>query len=265
MSVNQGAGAKRQAEEAEERAAAAIADSALPRHVAIIMDGNGRWAKERGLPRLAGHREGTKNLRRVVRAFAERKIPWVTLYAFSTENWSRPPEEVRGLWQLLGQVIRTETEDLHKQGVRLVHIGRSDRLAPRLRQEINRAVALTRENRRLTLCVALDYGGRAEIVEAVRRIVASGTAAEQVDEAMLSQAMFTAGMPDPDLVVRTAGEMRLSNFLLWQAAYAEYYATPVCWPDFNEPEIDRALAAYAQRRRRFGGVDGAKGGGASRG
>lgn len=261
MSVTQGAGAKRQAEEP----AAAIADAARPRHVAIIMDGNGRWAKERGLPRLAGHREGTKNLRRVVRAFAEREIAWVTLYAFSTENWSRPPDEVRGLWQLLGLVIRTETADLHKQGVRLVHIGRSDRLAPRLRQEIERAVALTRENRRLTLCVALDYGGRAEIVEAVRRIVASGAASEQVDEAMLSQAMFTAGMPDPDLVIRTAGEMRLSNFLLWQAAYAEYYSTPVCWPDFNEAEIDRALAAYAGRRRRFGGLHAAEGDGAGRG
>ena len=230
------------------------AGPSLPRHVAIIMDGNGRWAKARGRPRLDGHRAGTDNLRRVLKAFTARGVEYLTIYAFSTENWSRPETEVTGLWQLLRLVIRRERDDLHRNGVRLLHVGRRDRLSAELLREIDDAVALTRDNRRITLAVALDYGGRAEIVEAMRRLTRAGVPPEEITEDAIARHLYTASLPDPDLVVRTAGEMRLSNFLVWQAAYAEYYSTPACWPDFDEAEIDRALAAYAGRVRKFGGV-----------
>lgn len=221
-------------------------------HVAIIMDGNGRWARQRGLPRLAGHRAGMENIRRVLRACADYGIPVLTIYAFSTENWGRPRDEVRGLLRLLERGIDREAAELHRNGVRIRHVGRLDGLPVRLQERIAHAVELTSGNTRLTLNVALNYGGRAEIVQAVRRIVAESYAPEQVDEALLARYLYTAGLPDPDLIIRTGDEMRLSNFLIWQAAYAEYYATPAFWPDFDREELRRALIAFTARDRRFG-------------
>ncbi len=226
----------------------------LPRHVAIIMDGNGRWALARGLPRLAGHRAGTENLRRIIRTTVEFGIPYLTLYAFSTENWGRPPEEVQGLMRILEDVIDRELDELHREGVQLRHIGRLERLDPRLQQKVIQAVEKTRNNNRLVLCVALNYGGRDEIVCAIQRIIRDGIPAEEVTAELVSQYLFTAGVPDPDLVIRTSGELRVSNFLIWQAAYAEWYVTPVYWPDFDKEEFRRAIEAYAQRDRRFGGL-----------
>ncbi len=228
--------------------------AALPTHVAIIMDGNGRWAEARGLPRQAGHRAGTENIRRIIETFGQWGVPYLTLYAFSTENWTRPRTEVNTLMRLIGRVVNREIKALHKQGVRLVHLGRLDRLSPQIRKKIEDAIELTRDNQRMTVCVAFDYGGRAEIVEAVRRILADGVPPERIDEALFASYLYTAGLPDPDLVIRTAGEVRMSNFLLWQSAYAEYYATPTYWPDFGPEEIQRALETYSRRRRRFGGV-----------
>jgi undecaprenyl diphosphate synthase len=229
-------------------------DGRLPAHVAIIMDGNGRWAKERGLSRQAGHRAGTENIRRIINYLGERGVSYLTLYAFSTENWARPRPEVRALMQLVARVIKREIRELHERGVRLVHLGRLDNLAPSLRRQVLDAIDLTKGNTAMTVAVAFDYGGRAEIVDAVRRIVTDGLSAAQVDEETISSYLYTAGMPDPDLVVRTAGEMRLSNFLIWQAAYAEYYSTPTYWPDFGPEELETALQEYAQRERRFGGL-----------
>lgn len=226
----------------------------LPTHVAIIMDGNGRWAEERGLPRQAGHRAGTENIRRIIETFGEWGVRYLTLFAFSTENWTRPRTEVNILMRLVGRVVNREIKALHKQGVRLVHLGRLDRLPPQIRKQVEDAIELTKDNQRMTVCVAFDYGGRAEILEAVRRILADGVPPERIDEAVFSSYLYTAGLPDPDLIIRTAGEVRMSNFLLWQSAYAEYYATPTYWPDFGPEEIQRALEAYSQRQRRFGGV-----------
>ena len=228
--------------------------SNAPRHVAIIMDGNGRWARARGLPRLAGHRAGTENLRPVLEASVELGIEILTIWAFSTENWRRPETEVRGLLGILQRMIRRELKELHKQGVRLCHIGRLDRLPPALQKQVLEAIELTRENDRIILNVAFDYGGRAEIVQAVRRIVEAGIPADQVDEALLSSYMYTAGQPDPDLIIRTSGEMRTSGFMLWQSAYTEYYVTETFWPDFGREELSRALLAFGQRDRRFGGI-----------
>ncbi|MCS7207860.1 MAG: isoprenyl transferase [Dehalococcoidia bacterium] len=226
----------------------------IPRHVAIIMDGNGRWATQRNLPRLEGHRAGTENVRRVVQAFADRGVRYLTLYAFSTENWSRPKEEVQGLLDLLEATIQREGKALHKEKVRIRHLGRLDRLPPSLQQAIREVLALTAHNDGFTLSVALDYGGRDEIVSAVRRIVQDGIPPEQVDEVLFARYLYTADLPDPDLIIRTAAEQRLSNFLLWQAAYSEFYFTPTLWPDFNEEEVARALEAYAHRQRRYGGL-----------
>lgn len=224
----------------------------IPRHVGIIMDGNGRWARQRGLPRLAGHRAGTENIRRVLRACSDYGIAVLTIYAFSTENWGRPPDEVRGLLALLERSIDREAAQLHRNGVRIRHLGRREGLPARLTNRIDAAVDLTRDDTRLTLNVALNYGGRAEIVDAVRRIVAEGHPVDQVDEALLAGYLYQPDLPDPDLIIRTAGEMRLSNFLVWQAAYAEYYSTPVYWPDFDREELRRALVAFSARDRRFG-------------
>lgn len=226
----------------------------VPRHVAIIMDGNGRWAKARGLPRLAGHRAGTENIRPILEASVEFGIEILTIWAFSTENWRRPEEEVKGLLRILQEMIRRELQELHKQGVKLRHIGRLDRLPKRLQKQVRDAIELTKNNRRITLNVAFDYGGRAEIVQAVQRIIRDGIPAEQVDEALISNYLYTAGQPDPDLIIRTSGEMRTSGFMMWQSAYAEYYITPVYWPDFNREELYKALVAYSQRDRRFGGI-----------
>lgn len=226
----------------------------VPRHVAIIMDGNGRWAAARGLSRQAGHRAGTENIRHIIQAFGERGVEVLTLYAFSTENWTRPRREVSALLRLIGRVINREIKELHKNGVRLVHIGRLDPLDGQLRKRIEQAIDLTKDNHRMTVAVAFNYGGRAEILDAVQRIVRDGVPAETINERVLQSYLYTAQLPDPDLVIRTAGEVRLSNFLLWQSAYAEFYATQTYWPDFDEHEIDRALVAYTQRVRRFGGT-----------
>ncbi len=223
-----------------------------PRHIAIIMDGNGRWAQRRGLPRLAGHRAGVQNIRRVVEACAESGIETLTIYAFSTENWGRPEDEVKGLMNLLGEALARETQTLHEKGVRLRHLGEISDLSPDLAQRIRDALALTANNTTITLNVAFNYGGRAEIVHAVQGIVAAGLAPSEVDEARFADYLYTAGQSDPDLVVRTGGEMRLSNFLIWQSAYAEYYSTEVFWPDFDQEELRKAIAAYNQRQRRFG-------------
>lgn len=225
-----------------------------PRHVAIIMDGNGRWAQARGLPRTAGHRAGTENLRQVIQATVEFGVPMLTIYAFSTENWKRPAAEVRALMQLVRRVLDAELANLHENGVRLKHIGRIEGLQDDLVARIREAEALTAQNTRLNLNIALNYGGRAELVDAVKRIVAEGLPPEAIDEQTLSDHLYTAGLPDPDLVIRTAGEMRLSNFLIWQAAYAEYYSTPVYWPDFGREALYAALVAYQERDRRFGRV-----------
>ena len=226
----------------------------IPYHVGIIMDGNGRWARERGLPRVAGHKAGTDNLRRVLRACADFGIKVLTVYAFSTENWGRPPDEVAGLMTILGQAIRRETQDLHANNVRILHSGRLEGVAPRLAQQIQDAVALTVNNTKITLNVAFNYGGRAEIVDAIKHIVRDGLQPEEVTENLISDYLYNAGLPDPDLIIRTGGEWRLSNFLIWQAAYAEYYATPTFWPDFDEAELAAALIEYSSRERRFGKV-----------
>ena len=226
----------------------------VPQHVAIIMDGNGRWAQARGLPRLKGHQAGTENLRPVLRASAEFGIQILTVWAFSTENWKRPPAEVRGLLRLLQQEIKRELGELHAEGVRICHLGRLDRIPTSLSRQILDAVALTRNNTRITLNVAFDYGGRAEIVQAVQRIIRDGIPAEAVDETFLSDYLYTAGQPDPDLIIRTSGEMRTSGFMLWQAAYSEYYVTNTLWPDFGRDELYEALLAYDRRDRRFGGI-----------
>jgi len=227
----------------------------IPTHVGIIMDGNGRWAAERGLPRLAGHRAGTENLRRTLEASVEFGIKILTIYAFSTENWQRPDSEVQGLLGILEQMLKREVKNLHRNGVRLRHLGRTEGLSPGLQEEIGKAIDLTRDNTRITLNVAFNYGGRTEIVDACRRLLADKVDPTQVDEALLSSYLYTAGQPDPDLIIRTAGEMRLSNFLVWQAAYAEYYCTPTYWPNFDKEELRKALLAYGQRKRRFGGLN----------
>jgi undecaprenyl diphosphate synthase len=226
----------------------------VPHHLGIIMDGNGRWARARGLPRVAGHRAGTENIRPVLRAATELGIGVLTIYAFSTENWSRPLEEVTGLMTILGEVIQRETPSLHANGVRIRHSGRLEGINARLQQQIQSAVELTGANRRITLNVAFNYGGRAEIVDAVRHIISDGHAAAAIDEQLISRYLYVADLPDVDLIVRTGGEYRLSNFLLWQSAYAEYYATDTYWPDFDEAELVKALEVYSQRERRFGGV-----------
>ncbi len=226
----------------------------IPRHIAIIMDGNGRWALQRGLPRLAGHKAGTENLRRIIRATVEFGIQYLTIYAFSTENWGRPPEEVRGLMGIVQDVIDRELNELNKEGVQLRHIGRLERLDPRLREKVLKAIELTKNNDRLILIVAFSYGGRDEIVWAIQRMMKDGVPAENVNDEMVSRYLYTAGVPDPDLVIRTSGELRISNFLIWQAAYSEWYFTPTYWPDFNKDEYRLALEAFAHRERRYGKV-----------
>jgi len=225
-----------------------------PTHVAIIMDGNGRWALSRGLPRLAGHRAGTENLRRIIRACVEFGIKYLTIYAFSTENWGRPREEVDGLMHILEDVIDKELAELNKEGVQLRHIGRLERLDPKLQEKVLEAIELTKNNDRLILNVAFNYGGRDEIICAIQRIIQDGIKPEAVNSDMVSQYLFTAGVPDPDLIIRTSGELRVSNFLIWQGAYSEWYVTSVYWPDFNKDEFRKALDTYAKRDRRYGGL-----------
>jgi undecaprenyl diphosphate synthase len=226
----------------------------LPRHVAIILDGNGRWAEQRGLPRLDGHRAGVKNVRPIIKRFKEHGIPYVTLYAFSTENWNRPTEEVNGLLGILENIISKEARELHKNGVRILHIGRAEGISPKLKRSIALGIKLTANNTDMTLVFAFNYGGRAEIIDAARGFINGGKPASSLDEKTFSSYLYTAGLPDVDLVIRTGGEIRTSNFLIWQTAYAEYYFTPVLWPDFNETELDKALEAFSLRQRRFGGL-----------
>jgi len=228
--------------------------SPLPKHVAIIMDGNGRWAKQRGLPRLAGHQAGTNNVRRIVESFHNYGVKYLTLYAFSTENWRRPGEEVNGLLHILAGMIDRETKALHEKNVRLFHLGRLTGLSEELKNKVHKAVNLTRNNTGMTLSVAFDYGGRAEILDAIQRIVKEGIPPEAITESLFASYLYNSEVPEPDLIIRTAGEMRLSNFLIWQAAYSEYYSTPTLWPDFGDEDIKKALVAYSQRERRFGGL-----------
>ena len=228
--------------------------AALPAHIGIIMDGNGRWARQRGQRRTEGHRAGIRAIRRVMEAADRAGVHHLTLYAFSTENWSRPRYEVATLMRLFEQTLQEEVDELHQNGVRIRVIGRRERLSARLCRLVEEAEARTRENSRGALNVAINYGGRAEIVDAVRALARAGQDLRQLDEETLAAHLYTAGLPDPDLIIRTAGELRTSNFLIWQAAYAELYVTQTLWPDFGAADLEAALADYAVRVRRFGGV-----------
>ena len=224
----------------------------VPRHVAITMDGNGRWARRRGLPRLAGHRAGTENIRTVLEALSRHGVLYVTIYAFSTENWGRPETEVEGLIGILDEVLDREVRALHERNVRILHLGSRSRLPDHLADAIQAGLELTKHNDGLTLCVGFDYGGRREIVDAVRELVAEGAAPGDITEEAIHNRMYLPEVPEPDLIIRTGGDQRLSNFLLWQAAYSELYFTPTLWPDFGVAGIDQAIDAYRRRPRRFG-------------
>ena len=226
----------------------------IPRHIAIIMDGNGRWAKRRGMPRLVGHRAGTENLRAIIKACVEFGIKYLTIYAFSTENWGRPQDEVKGLQKLFHEAFTNEFLEMHKQGVRIIHLGQREGIPQDLLTEIDEAVERSKNNDRLVLSVALNYGSRNEIMHAIRRMIAEGVKPEDVTEQSISDYLFTAGTPDPDLVIRTSGEQRLSNFLLYQTAYSEWEFPETLWPDFGRDQLLEAIRVYAQRDRRFGKV-----------
>jgi undecaprenyl diphosphate synthase len=226
--------------------------AAVPRHLAIVMDGNRRWARNKHLPAIAGHRAGVETIRRTLRAARERGVEYLTLYSFSTENWSRDEEEVGALMALLEETIRRETKTLVEDGVRLRVIGRLNELSDRLQKAIAGAVKETSPGTRGVMTLAFNYGGRAEIVDAVKRLVADGVTAESVDEAAIARRLYAPEHPDPDLLIRTGGELRVSNFLLWEVAYSEMWATQVLWPDFSVADLDAALASYAERERRFG-------------
>jgi undecaprenyl diphosphate synthase len=224
----------------------------VPRHIAIVMDGNRRWARGRHLPVIAGHRQGVETIRRTVKAARDRGVEYVTLYSFSTENWKRSQEEVGGLMALLEETIRRETPTLVQDGVRLRIIGRLDELSDGVRQAIEEAARATDAGKNGTMTIAFNYGGRAEIVDAVKRLVADGVPAEKIDEQAIAARLYAPEHPDPDLLIRTGGELRVSNFLLWEVAYAEMWATDVLWPDFAIEHLDAALASYARRERRYG-------------
>jgi undecaprenyl diphosphate synthase len=226
----------------------------IPTHVAIIMDGNGRWAVEKGLPRVSGHRAGTENLRVVIEACAEFGIKYLTIYAFSTENWKRPSDEIQGLMRIFRTMLDRELMNLHENGVQLRHLGRLDRIDPDLQKKVREAVELTKDNQTLILNVAFNYGGRDEILQAVKGLIKDGHSAEEIDEKLFASYLYTADSPDPDLIIRTSGEYRCSNFLIWQGAYSEWYFTKTYWPDFNREELYQALVAYNQRERRYGKV-----------
>jgi undecaprenyl diphosphate synthase len=228
----------------------------VPVHVAIIMDGNGRWAKRRGLPRQAGHRAGVENLRRVIDACVEFNIKILTIYAFSTENWGRPESEVRGLMRIFSRVLDQELEELHAQGVCLHHLGDLTGIDTKLQEKVLHAIELTKNNDRLILNVAFNYGGRAEIIHAVQQMLADNLQPESLTEDLFNSYLFTKGLPDPDLVIRTSGELRVSNSLIWQAAYAEFYAAPEYWPDFGREELYEAMIAFSHRDRRYGLLSG---------
>ncbi|MCD6426187.1 MAG: isoprenyl transferase [Anaerolineales bacterium] len=230
----------------------------IPTHLAIIMDGNGRWALEKGLPRLAGHRAGTENLREVIEACAEFGIQYLTIYAFSTENWNRPPEEIQGLMKIFRMMLDRELNNLHEDGVQLRHIGRLDKIDQELRDKVKEAIQLTKDNKTLILNIAFNYGGRDEILHAVKQLMEDGHKAEDLDEDLFAKYLYTADSPDPDLIIRTSGEYRCSNFLIWQAAYSEWYFTSTYWPDFGREELHQALTVYDQRERRYGEIQNIK-------
>ena len=236
----------------EKKDALPVQPRKIPTHIGIIMDGNGRWALARGLPRMAGHRAGTENLRRIIEACIEFGIKYLTIYAFSTENWGRPSGEVQGLMRIFENVIDSEIQELHDQGVQLRHIGRLDRLRPSFRKKVVEAIEYTKNNSRLILNIAFNYGGRDEIVCAIQSMIRDGVKAEQVTDELVSQYLFTAGVPDPDMIIRTSGELRGSNFLIWQGAYSEWYFPATYWPDFDRQELLKALEEYSQRERRYG-------------
>ncbi|MDD4323001.1 MAG: polyprenyl diphosphate synthase [Dehalococcoidales bacterium] len=225
----------------------------LPKHVAIIMDGNRRWAEKRGLSRIDGHRAGAKTALEIIKYLNSRGISYVTLYSFSTENWNRPAEEVNELMHMLEQYVTREGRKLEKMGFRITHIGRKDRLSPKLARAIEKSIANTSANTGITVNLAFDYGGRSEIIEAVKNLVTAGIPAEEISEDLFEDYLYTAQMPDVDLLVRTGGELRLSNFLMWQLAYSELFFTPVLWPDFSSKDMAEALSAFKSRERRFGG------------
>jgi undecaprenyl diphosphate synthase len=223
-----------------------------PEHIAIIMDGNNRWARHRFLPRVMGHKAGIESIRRVAEACDKRGIRVLTLYAFSTENWSRPRDEVDALMTLFGETIRRELDELARRHIELRFSGRLEELSPTLQDQMRQANERTGVGARAILNIAINYGGRGEIVDAVRAMAREGVDLKDVDEVTLGNHLYTRGLPDPDLVIRTAGEMRLSNFLLWQTAYSEFFSTQTLWPDFGEDDLDQALASYHRRERRFG-------------
>jgi undecaprenyl diphosphate synthase len=225
-----------------------------PRHVAIIMDGNGRWAAQRGLPRIAGHERGTDNIRRITTAAAELGIEYLTLWAFSTDNWRRPREEIDGILRILAEVIDREVVELNRQGAQLRHIGSLEGLDAGLQKAVLSAIERTKSNSRLILTLAFNYSGRQELIAAVKSLVESGTPACDIDESTVQKHLFTRNLPDPDLIIRTSGEHRISNFLLWQSAYSEFVFTPTLWPDFGPDDLHEAVREYARRDRRFGGV-----------
>ena len=231
-----------------------ISHNGVLTHLAIIMDGNGRWAENKRLPRLAGHRAGTENIRSIIEESAKLGIQHLTLFAFSTENWRRPSSEVEGIMDILKNVINSETFSLHQQGVKILHIGSLQGLSQELKEAISYATELTRNNKALCLNVAFNYGGRAEILEATKKMLTDNISVQDLDEKTFSSYLDTAGIPDPDLIIRTGGEMRLSNFLIWQSAYSEYYSTTKFWPDFKKSDLRKALDTYKRRDSRFGEI-----------
>jgi len=226
----------------------------VPTHVGIILDGNGRWAQRRGLPRLRGHEAGAKNIGPVVAYLEQCQVKYVTLYAFSTENWKRPEDEVRGIFSILQKVIDSRLDEVCQRGVRLRHLGRLQGLPERLQASITKAVEQTADNTGLTFSLAFNYGGRTEILDAVRRIMTEAVKPQDINEELFHKYLYTSGMPDVDLIIRTGAELRISNFLTWQSVYSEFYFTEVLWPDFSRDDVDEALLSYSSRQRRFGGL-----------
>lgn len=227
----------------------------LPKHVAIIMDGNGRWAKKRHKSRIYGHQRGAAHIQDFIEDFLTYKIPYLSLYAFSTENWSRPETEVQGILKLLEENLENTIDIANEKNIRINHFGSLERLPARIRRKTHKAIELTKGNTALTLNIAFNYGGRSEIIHAVHRIIRERIPANEIDEESFSRYLYTAGMAEPDFFIRTGGELRLSNFLIWQSAYAELYFTPVLWPEFGKEELHKALLDYSKRQRRFGGLE----------
>ena len=226
--------------------------SNIPNHVAIIMDGNGRWANIHGLDRSEGHKKGTENLPEIVKSFKEHGVKYLTLYAFSTENWARPEKEVSSLMSLLLESISAQLDDLHKNNIKVIHLGNKLELSKKLQRAISRAEKITSKNTELTLSIAFNYGGRDELIKAIKMIVSENIPQDNITEQTISERLYSKNIPDPDLIIRTAGEMRISNFLIWQSAYAEYYFTQVLWPDFNKTHVSEALEEYSKRHRKYG-------------